>query len=145
MTSLRLIAALFTLGLAAGCNYNVEQRHFPTRGAARTAHEEGWLPDFLPPSAYDIHVWENGDSGSERGAARFDPSELDDLENRLRTWQRRAAAPPAVDFDWWPVDCRQSSLFAGASLDTYVAAAPISRAIGIRPDAGVICWWSTHA
>ena len=145
MTSLRLIAALVTLGCAAGCNYNVEQRHFPTRQAARTAHEEGWLPDFLPPSAYDIHVWENGDSGSERGAARFDPRDLQAVERSLRAWQRGAAIPPAVDFDWWPVDCRQSSASGGVSLDTYVADPPTSRAIAVRPDTGVICWWSTHA
>jgi hypothetical protein len=128
------------------CDYNVEQRHFATREAARTAGEEGWLPEFLPPSAFDIHVWQNGDSGSERGAARFDTADVAILRKHLTGWKPARTAPPAVDFAWWPTECRASNMGAeGAALEIYVAAPPLSKALAIKPGHGLVCWWTTHS
>jgi len=123
------------------CNYNVEQRHFPTREAARRVGEEGWIPAFLPQSAYDIYVWQSGDSGSERGAARFKPADVVVLRGNLASWKRAPTAPPAVDLEWWPAECQTP----GAAFETYVAAPPLSKALAIKADSGLVCWWTTHA
>src|SRR5713226_6286735 len=122
--------AFVCTALVVACNYNVEQRHFATRNAARSAGEEGWLPAFLPPSAYDIHVWQNGDSGSERGAARFEAADIVVLRGNLGSWKAAPTAPPAVDFEWWPSECRTP----GAAFETYVVAPPLSKAVAIKPD-----------
>ena len=141
-------AASSTLAFVAflmGCDYNVERRHFVTRDAARSAGEEGWLPEFLPPSASDINVWQNGDSGAERGAARFDPAEVANVREQLAAWKRVPSAPPPVDFAWWPTECRASNTGGeGAGLETYIGAPPLSKAVAIKPT-GIVCWWTTHA
>jgi len=77
-----LLAALAVVG----CNPDVVSSHYATLAQARADQlfDRGWLPDLLPPSAYDIHTSNDVAQNTSVGEFHFVPAEFPLLEARLQ-------------------------------------------------------------
>ncbi|WP_353571928.1 hypothetical protein [Candidatus Albibeggiatoa sp. nov. BB20] len=81
-----LIAGIF--GILLLFPNSIVTNQYATLEAARTDHlfGRGWLPNILPPSAYDIHTSNNLDINISDGKFSFSPSEYMLFASRTRQY-----------------------------------------------------------
>ena len=85
----RLVFLLFPI-VGAACDSATS--HYQTLAEARAdgVFERGWLPDVLPPSAYDISVRNNLDINTSEGRFSFALEDFPQFEERLKSLSEQA-------------------------------------------------------
>lgn len=107
----RAILVLCFMGLAACSDIRSQTYTYATLDEAREAGaiSRGWMPDGLPPGAYEIRVAFVPDTTERWGLFNFPPSERDHLERLVSDEEidldgLRPGVPARIE--WWPVAFR---------------------------------------
>ena len=85
---------IFLLVPIAGAACDSVTNRYETLAEARAdgLFERGWLPDVLPPSAYDISVRNNLDLNTSEGRFSFAAEDFSRLDERLASLSEQAEA-----------------------------------------------------
>jgi hypothetical protein len=123
-------AIVIALLVAAACSeLNSQTNAFATIAEARQAGAlaNGWIPEGLPPGAYDLREAHVPGTAQRWGIVNFPPSEAPALRAILESEElslqgQRCEMPRRIE--WWPVMLRgdlNGSLLASAGLHAYRA------------------------
>lgn len=108
----RLVILVCLVAAVACSNIRSQTENYATLDEARSAGaiEKGWLPDILPPEAYEIRVGYVPDSTHKWGLFNFPPEQGEAL--RLRLGPQVELDGLTVDvparIEWWPVALRRT-------------------------------------
>lgn len=97
---MRVIFVLFLF--VAGCKESFES-HYPTYDAAiADGAKRGWLPEWLPKSATDIHEWHNIDTNATIASFAYGTVEPAEFLVSCRPETPKPENPGRAP--WWPND-----------------------------------------
>jgi len=110
----RLSTAMLALGIAItanSCNERPEVS-YPDRTAAEAAGavSRGWIPEWIPKSARQIHEMHDVDTNTSILAFRFDGNEAIDLTRVCEQVSRKELPAVPLRASWWPNDVPPSDL-----------------------------------
>ena len=104
---------VFALGIAACRDADVDTSSYATLAEARQAGEirRGWIPEGLPPGAFELRGAHDLDTNARWGLFSFPPSEASHLKVLLDPsefpLQGQECLPPRR-IEWWPILLRGS-------------------------------------
>ena len=113
------------------------------------AIERGWVPDFLPASAFTIREYHDLDTNEIWGTFRFEPAEWHSLREHLvflAPESGLATRSPGTDIDWWPPELAERIATEelrrqGFSLWQAREGTSSRFLFAVNPDAGLAYFW----
>jgi hypothetical protein len=106
-------SALVVIAAAACSDLDVVTASYGTLAEARQAGEieRGWIPQGLPPGAFELRSAHNADTNARWGLFSFPPAESSHLKALLAgpefPLQGQQCNPPRR-IEWWPIQLRGS-------------------------------------